>query len=132
MFFKRKNINPDFERKATSVEEEEREAPKAVESAPQTPPTKPTQVNLDKVPELDKAQKQEQDVKHYFHKKLLETLDLGVLSNLEEGRAKKELQEAVSQLMNDDKTHPSAWRVESVLSNKLKTKYLVLALLSPC
>ncbi|GAM69838.1 type II/IV secretion system ATP hydrolase tadA/virB11/cpaF [Vibrio sp. JCM 19236] len=106
MFFKRKNINPDFERKATGVEEEEREAQKVVESAPQSPPPKPSHVNLDKVPELDKAQKQEQDVKHYFHKKLLETLDLGVLSNLEEGRAKKELQEAVSQLMNDDKTHP--------------------------
>lgn len=70
------------------------------------PPSKPNQADIDKVPELDKAQKQEQDVKHYFHKKLLETLDLGVLSNLEEGRAKKELQEAVSQLMNDDKTHP--------------------------
>ncbi|GAM78477.1 type II/IV secretion system ATP hydrolase tadA/virB11/cpaF [Vibrio ishigakensis] len=96
MFFKRKNINPDFERKATGVEEEEREAPKVVESTPQSPPPKPSHVNLDKVPELDKAQKQEQDVKHYFHKKLLETLDLGVLSNLEEGRAKKELQEAVS------------------------------------
>ncbi|GAM54385.1 type II/IV secretion system ATP hydrolase [Vibrio ishigakensis] len=106
MFFKRKNINPDFERKATSVEEEEREAPKVVEAAPHSPPSKPNQADIDKVPELDKAQKQEQDVKHYFHKKLLETLDLGVLSNLEEGRAKKELQEAVSQLMNDDKTHP--------------------------
>ncbi len=105
MFFKRKNINPDFERKASGVEEAEREAPKVVPAATQTPP-QPTKDDLDKVPELDKAQKQEQDIKHYFHKKLLETLDLGVLSNLEEGRAKKELQEAVSQLMNDDKTHP--------------------------
>lgn len=40
MFFKRKNINPDFERKATSVEEEEREAPKVVEAAPHSPPFK--------------------------------------------------------------------------------------------
>ncbi|MFC0173482.1 CpaF family protein [Vibrio comitans] len=54
----------------------------------------------------DKHLKQELDVKHYFHKKLLETLDLGVLSNLEENRAKKELQEALHQLMNDDTTHP--------------------------
>lgn len=105
MFFKRKNINPDFERKANSAEVHEREVPKAVEPAKPAPAHKPVP-DLDKIPELDKAQKQEQDVKHYFHKKLLETLDLGVLSNLEEGRAKKELQEAVSQLMNDDHTHP--------------------------
>ncbi|WP_261816788.1 CpaF family protein [Vibrio gallicus] len=107
MFFKRKNINPDFERKANSAENQEQEQEQVVETKVSiSPVTNVSQSDIDNVPELDKAQKQEQDVKHYFHKKLLETLDLGVLSNLEEGRAKRELQEAVSQLMNDDKTHP--------------------------
>lgn len=105
--FQKKNINPDFERKANSAENQEQEQEQVVETKVSiSPVTNVSQSDIDNVPELDKAQKQEQDVKHYFHKKLLETLDLGVLSNLEEGRAKRELQEAVSQLMNDDKTHP--------------------------
>jgi len=31
---------------------------------------------------------QEQEVKHYYHKKLLDTLDLGVLSQLQEERGR--------------------------------------------
>ncbi|OED91763.1 CpaF family protein [Vibrio breoganii] len=110
MFFKRKNINPDFEQKVSSLnsgapsnEAENHVTSKKTETAP-TPP-KSTPVVKDIPSDNDRHLKQELDVKHYFHQKLLETLDLGVLSNLEEGRAKKELQEALHQLMNDDKTH---------------------------
>ncbi|PMM20434.1 pilus assembly protein CpaF [Vibrio breoganii] len=110
MFFKRKNINPDFEQKVSSLgsgvpdDEAENQATSKKSVTASTPP-KPTPVVKDIPSDTDRHLKQELDVKHYFHQKLLETLDLGVLSNLEEGRAKKELQEALHQLMNDDKTH---------------------------
>ncbi|MEZ9834070.1 CpaF family protein [Vibrio breoganii] len=111
MFFKRKNINPDFEQKARSMVASDKLDSQEVATSSKPQPVKDVvsekeKVKADIVPESNKHLKQELDVKHYFHKKLLETLDLGVLSNLEESRAKKELQEALHQLMNDDKTHP--------------------------
>ncbi|PMG94435.1 CpaF family protein [Vibrio breoganii] len=110
MFFKRKNINPDFEQKVNSLGSkvpgtEADSQKKGEKTATPSAPPKVTPAVKDISYETDRHLKQELDVKHYFHKKLLETLDLGVLSNLEEGRAKKELQEALHQLMNDDKTH---------------------------
>ncbi|CAM3995549.1 CpaF family protein [Vibrio neonatus] len=111
MLFKRKNINPDFEKKVSSlsstenkVNSDESAKEKTVNTPAPTPKNQPLPSDVPAT--MDKHLKQELDVKHYFHKKLLETLDLGVLANLEENRAKKELQEAIHQLMNDDKTHP--------------------------
>lgn len=48
---------------------------------------------------------QELSIKHFFHKQLLETLDLGLLSSLEKERAKVDLHEAILQLMADDGSH---------------------------
>jgi pilus assembly protein CpaF len=52
--------------------------------------------------EARKALEQELSIKHYFHKQLLETLDLGLLSSLETDRAKVDLHEAIVQLMAND------------------------------
>jgi pilus assembly protein CpaF len=52
--------------------------------------------------EAKKALEQELSIKHYFHKQLLETLDLGLLSSLETDRAKVDLHEAIVQLMAND------------------------------
>jgi pilus assembly protein CpaF len=107
MFFKRKNISADFENKVaglSSVESEplemEREPPKVVKKSAEV---------LEKERAIEESRKlveQELETKHYFHKRLLETLDLGILANLDEARAKKDLHEAIMQLMDDDVSHP--------------------------
>lgn len=111
MLFRRKNINPDFEKRANALDEEPQFAPD------ESVVTLSSETNIDAESEekavkqraIDEARKQlEQDleIKHYFHKKLLETLDLGLLSSLDEETAKKELHLAVQTLMNDDNHHP--------------------------
>jgi pilus assembly protein CpaF len=116
MFFKRKNLNPNLEKK---LADSNIEAGKIARIDTVDDPVvafeehdlniTPSDRSLAKSKAVDEAKKQlEQDleVKHYFHKKLLETLDLGLLSSLDEETAKKELHQAVQQLMADDNSHP--------------------------
>ncbi|GAB7219397.1 CpaF family protein [Vibrio comitans] len=134
MFFKRKNINPDFEQKVSSLSstESQSEEKTIIEVKKQNdvvPSSKPLPKDIPI--EEDKHLKQELDVKHYFHKKLLETLDLGVLSNLEEGRAKKELKEAIHQLMNDDNTHPVSLEGRKRIVRQIEDEVFGLGPLEP-
>ncbi|MEF1254173.1 MULTISPECIES: CpaF family protein [unclassified Vibrio] len=123
MFFKRKNINPELQKKVVEAEERQiqqaNQRQEAVTTEPQT-----SQVVEEKAAEsfqerkrreaeakghaVEEEKKQlelELSVKHYYHQMLLETLDLGLLASLEKERAKSELHDAVVQLMAEDQTH---------------------------
>ena len=101
MFFKRKNINPEFEKKAATTTSNEVQA---------SSPERTLKVDVENasaekeksINEARKALEQELSIKHYFHKQLLETLDLGLLSSLETDRARVDLHEAIVQLMAND------------------------------
>ena len=111
MFFKRKNINPEFEEKAKNtiepviVKEEVKEVV-AIREDKQSQKKKESDAKIQAVDDARKVLEQELDTKHFYHKKLLETLDLGLLASLEKERAKNDLHEAVIQLMSEDSTHP--------------------------
>ena len=111
MFFKRKNINPEFEEKAKNtiepviVKEEVKEVV-AIREDKQSQKKKESDAKIQAVDDARKVLEQELDTKHFYHKKLLETLDLGLLASLEKERAKNDLHEAVVQLMSEDSTHP--------------------------
>jgi pilus assembly protein CpaF len=103
MFFKRKNINPEFEKKASNVAVDEVTDLSAVEPQADSPTSPDASAEKEKsINEARKALEQELSIKHYFHKQLLETLDLGLLSSLETDRAKVDLHEAIVQLMAND------------------------------
>ncbi len=119
MFFKRKNINPELQQKVAEAEEQQK--PQQQDLTPTV--TLDVQVNTEAtetfqerrkleaeakehaVEEAKKQLEQELAVKHYYHQRLLETLDLGLLASLEKDRARKELHDAIVQLMADDQTH---------------------------
>ncbi|MDC0609347.1 CpaF family protein [Vibrio sp.] len=111
MFFKRKNINPDFQDKALKAENNmTAKKPEVVKNTDDGSEAR-AEISTDKVAKnklIDDARKQleqELSVKHYYHQKLLEILDLALLSSLERERAKKELHDAIIQLMSDDPSH---------------------------
>lgn len=116
MFFKRKNINPEFEEKAkntiepTIIKEEVEEASGAevisIREDKQSQKKKESDAKIQAVDDARKVLEQELDTKHFYHKRLLETLDLGLLASLEKERAKSDLHDAVIQLMSEDSTHP--------------------------
>ncbi|MCG9751676.1 CpaF family protein [Vibrio brasiliensis] len=123
MFFKRKNINPELQKKV--VEAEDRQIQEAASAQPvaintNEPPEAEAQASPDSFQERKRREAEARDhaveeekkqlelelsVKHYYHQMLLETLDLGLLASLEKERAKTELHDAIIQLMADDQTH---------------------------
>ena len=112
MLFKRKSINPEFEEKVNSVIAEDSEVKEARPSEPEVKSTLSLDERLEQqhakeheIEDTKRVLEQELAVKHYFHKKVLETLDLGLLSNLAKEQAKRDLQEAVVQLMSEDNNH---------------------------
>lgn len=123
MFFKRKNINPELQKKVVEAEDrqiqQEAQLQEAVTSEPAVAPSTEekssgsfqerkrleAEAKEHAVGEEKKQLQQELSVKHYYHQLLLETLDLGLLASLEKERAKAELHDAVVQLMADDQTH---------------------------
>ncbi len=116
MFFKRKNINPEFEEKAKNtidlavVETKDKEFSQAddilLKEDKQALKQKELDAKTQSIEDARKLLEQELDTKHFYHKKLLETLDLGLLSSLEKDRAKNDLHEAIVQLMSEDSSHP--------------------------
>ncbi|MEZ8105057.1 CpaF family protein [Vibrio clamense] len=112
MFFKRKNINPDFQEKALSVDDTRVQDDSPVDFSNEHPENKverklrEAEAKNKAVDEEKKILEHELEMKHYYHQRLLETLDLGLLSSLEKERARKDLHDAIVQLMADDKTHP--------------------------
>ncbi|MEZ8305346.1 CpaF family protein [Vibrio splendidus] len=110
MFFKRKNINPEFEKKVEqfSLEEDGVVSPLIQKVANVSHEAKSLEASEEQEKSMNEAKKvleQELSIKHYFHKQLLETLDLGLLSSLDKERAKVDLHEAIVQLMADDQSH---------------------------
>ncbi len=129
MFFKRKNINPELQEKVLNAESnqqihdigEEQEEPFPLENTA-TPiklsdstssvegenrASKKQRELEEREKAVDEAKKQlalELDVKHYYHQRLLETLDLGLLASLDKDKAKSELHDAIVQLMTEDQT----------------------------
>ncbi|MCG9782396.1 CpaF family protein [Vibrio brasiliensis] len=123
MFFKRKNINPELQKKV--VEAEDRQIQEAASAQPvaintNEPPEAEAQASPDSFQERKRREAEARDhaveeekkqlelelsVKHYYHQMLLETLDLGLLASLEKERAKTELHDAIIQLMAEDQTH---------------------------
>ncbi|MGC9460009.1 CpaF family protein [Vibrio genomosp. F10] len=120
MFFKRKNINPELQEKLAAVDNHYANSVETGEDEG-SDDSQPNKVELSKniaerkardLQEKDKAVddakkqlEQELETKHYYHQRLLETLDLGLLASLEKERAKKDLHDAIVQLMADDQTH---------------------------
>lgn len=117
MFFKRKAINPELQDKLATADvraQNTRDEATLERGVVQPLPTQATQSKLSEkevqaqknaVQKVLQQQEQEQEIKHFYHKKLLETLDLGLLASLETERAKKDLHEATVQLMAADQTH---------------------------
>ncbi|QXO16850.1 CpaF family protein [Vibrio ostreae] len=115
MFFKRKNINSEYQDKVLSSEsivQVESDTQKTANSSESVQGSNPIERKLREAEaknrEIDEARRQlEQELatKHYYHQRLLETMDLALLSSLEKGRAKKDLHDAVVQLMSEDQTH---------------------------
>lgn len=123
MFFKRKNINPELQKKVVEAEDRQiQQAAQLQEAVTREPAVASSteekssgsfqerkrleaEAKEHAVGEEKKQLQQELSVKHYYHQLLLETLDLGLLASLEKERAKTELHDAVIQLMADDQTH---------------------------
>lgn len=123
MFFKRKNINPELQKKVVEAEDRQiQQAAQLQEAVTREPAVASSteekssgsfqerkrleaEAKEHAVGEEKKQLQQELSVKHYYHQLLLETLDLGLLASLEKERAKTELHDAVVQLMADDQTH---------------------------
>jgi len=108
MFFKRKNVNPEFEKKVEELSSEQSDDSPHSEREAESPPAvshiDAGEEREKSMNEAKRALEQELSIKHYFHKQLLETLDLGLLSSLEKERAKVDLHEAILQLMANDST----------------------------
>ncbi|CDT05834.1 CpaF family protein [Vibrio coralliirubri] len=110
MFFKRKNVNPEFEKKVEQIPHDSEDANpvERLSSVATSSHSRKTEASVEKEKAIDEARKvleQELSIKHFFHKQLLETLDLGLLSSLEKERAKLDLHEAIVQLMAEDGSH---------------------------
>lgn len=110
MFFKRKNVNPEFEKRVEQIshDSEDTNPVERLSSVDTSSQSRSSEANVEKEKAIDEARKvleQELSIKHFFHKQLLETLDLGLLSSLEKERAKVDLHEAILQLMADDGSH---------------------------
>ncbi|MGR5339521.1 CpaF family protein [Vibrio astriarenae] len=114
MFFKRKNINPELQEKLATAEKGADEAtfevgqevqPQATQDERHELTQKESMAQEQAVQKALKQQQQEQEIKHFFHQRLLETLDLGLLASLETEKAKKDLHEAIVQLMSAEQGH---------------------------
>ncbi|MBY8071236.1 CpaF family protein [Vibrio fluvialis] len=113
MFFKRKNMNTEYQEQVLKVDDliqadqdnrESEIAPKRDES-PIERKLRESEAKNRAIDDARKQLEQELATKHYYHQRLLETLDLALLSSLEQERAKKDLHDAIVQLMAEDQTH---------------------------
>ncbi|ROV60109.1 CpaF family protein [Vibrio ponticus] len=127
MFFKRKNVSQNLHDIQPS---QEPEPLSPVEPASQQNLT-PMEAKLQVIEEQSKQLEQEQEVKHYYHKKLLDTLDLGVLSQLQEERGREELRDATTRLINEDKTHPLSSEARVRIVKQIEDEVFGLGPLEP-
>lgn len=115
MFFKRKNIHSDLSlaetKEVVNTQSESTKiinAPHAGKASFSSGDHEKLNNSEESLIEMEQARKQlesELNVKHHYHQRLLETVDLTLLSSLEPERAKRDLNEAVLQLMAEDRTY---------------------------
>lgn len=133
MFFKRKSVGASFSELAQEEEvkfEEEVVEQEDLETESDQS-LSPLEAKLKAVEEQKKQLEQDLSVKHYYHKQLLDTLDVGLLSHLEEERAKTELKEAVIQLISEDKTHALSSEARSRVIKQIEDEVFGLGPLEP-
>ena len=104
MFFKRKNVSQSLQDVQST--QSQSELNQEVSEGRGSEIFTAMEAKLKVIEEQKRQLEQEQEVKHYYHKKLLDTVDLGVLSQLQEERGREELKDAIVHLIGDDKTHP--------------------------
>ncbi|USD61778.1 CpaF family protein [Vibrio sp. SCSIO 43140] len=131
MFFKRKNINPDFASRALSHDEVNESTSAALSDTDHSGDTDVPNSKDVAIANTRKQLEQDLEVKHYFHGKLLETLDLGLLSNLDEEIARKELYAAAQALMSDDDTHPLSFEGRKRVLAQIEDEIFGLGPLEP-
>ncbi|CAH1572095.1 CpaF family protein [Vibrio rotiferianus] len=133
MFFKRKSVGASFselvQEEEVKLEEEVVEQEEQETESDQS--LSPLEAKLKAIEEQKKQLEQDLSVKHYYHKRLLDTLDVGLLSHLEEDRAKTELKEAVIQLISDDKTHALSSEARSRVIKQIEDEVFGLGPLEP-
>ncbi|WP_367987175.1 CpaF family protein [Vibrio sp. NTOU-M3] len=141
MFFKRKNINPELQEKLAAAEKQELEVLQTEATFEVGEDTQP-EASQDKKKQEAKAKEQaidetlrqleqEQEVKHYYHQLLLETLDLGLLSSLEKDRAKKDLHDSIVQLMAEDQSHALSAEARKRIIQQIEDEVFGLGPLEP-
>ena len=133
MFFKRKSVGASFselvQEEEVKLEEEVVEQEEQETESDQS--LSPLEAKLKAIEEQKKQLEQDLSVKHYYHKQLLDTLDVGLLSHLEEDRAKTELKEAVIQLISEDKTHALSSEARSRVIKQIEDEVFGLGPLEP-
>ncbi|HAS64540.1 MAG TPA: pilus assembly protein CpaF [Vibrio sp.] len=127
MFFKRKNVSQNLQ-DVQPNQEPEVLSPVANKNSDQL---SPMDARLKVMAEQTRQLEQEQEIKHYYHKKLLDTLDLGVLSQLQEDRGREELREAIIRLISDDKTHPLSSEARVRIIKQIEDEVFGLGPLEP-
>lgn len=134
MFFKRSQVNQDFKHKATqpinAVEDERIEPSIALNIEVDEAPSVAVEPD-DSMLHTRKQLEKELAIKHYFHKKLLETLDLALLSSLDEKQGKQQLQEAIAQLMASDNSHPMSSEMRKRVIKQIEDEVFGLGPLEP-
>ncbi|MGP8307460.1 CpaF family protein [Vibrio sp. YIC-376] len=132
MFFKRKNVGSNFsEAELLNTKSEANAEPV---SKPRSSSVANSSAIEEKVRKMEAERKQlehDQTIKHYYHSKLLDTLDLGLLSHLQEDRAKEELREAVVHLIAEDQTHPLSSEARNRMIRQIEDEIFGLGPLEP-
>ncbi|MGR5300118.1 MULTISPECIES: CpaF family protein [Vibrio] len=131
MFFKRKNVGsafPEAAKISVAKDSENKETPEPNRNE------KTLSSIEDKIIAIEAERKRlehDQTIKHYYHGKLLDTLDLGLLSHLQEDRAKEELREAVVHLIAEDQTHPLSSEARNRMIRQIEDEIFGLGPLEP-
>ncbi|MCA0934759.1 CpaF family protein [Vibrio alginolyticus] len=132
MFYKRKNVGSNLSGTELLSTTEESNLGSS-EGLNKTNPSNSSLVE-EKLLKMETERKQlehDQAIKHYYHGKLLDTLDLGLLSHLQEDKAKKELREAVIHLLAEDQTHPLSSEARSRMIRQIEDEIFGLGPLEP-
>ncbi len=132
MFYKRKNVGSNL----SGTELPSTTAESNLGTTEGLNITNPSNSSLveEKLLKMEAERKQlehDQAIKHYYHGKLLDTLDLGLLSHLQEDKAKKELREAVVHLIAEDQTHPLSSEARSRMIRQIEDEIFGLGPLEP-
>ncbi len=131
MFFKRKNVGSAFPNPSQEAPLMRESMSVTSQSADNVTCSAAIESKLQAIDEQRKQLEHELAIKHYYHKKLLDTLDLGLLSHLEEERAKAELREAVTQLIAEDQTHPLSSEARNRMIRQIEDEVFGLGPLEP-